>query len=180
MTQLEDKAPLAQLEEITMGGMVTGIRVGETKKGSLYGIVKMEDFSGTGELALFGKDWLDFHNCFIEGAPLFIRAKVTPNQWRQGDYNLQLKAIDLLADVKDSLIERITLSVPLDKLSTALVQDLAEIARECPGKAELFFNVHSADNMKARLFARKIKISVQRPLIHFFNEHPEIEFSINS
>jgi len=180
LNQLEDKAPLAQLEEITFGGIVTSLRVGETKKGSLYGVVKMEDFSGSGEIALFGKDWLDFHNCFIEGASLFIRAKVTPNQWRKGDYNLQPKTIELLADVKDSLIDRITLNVPLDKLSTALVQDLAEIVRECPGKADLFFNVHSADNMRARLFARKIKISVQKPLMHFFDEHPEIEFTINN
>ena len=180
MNQLEDKAPLAQLEGITFGGMVTGIRVGETKKGSLYGVVKMEDFSGTGDIALFGKDWLDFHNCFIEGAALFIRAKVIPNQWKQGEYNLQIKTIELLAEVKDTLIERITLSVPLDKLTTALVQDLAEIASECPGKADLFFNVHSADNMRAHLFARKIKIAVQKPLMHFFNEHPEIEFTINN
>jgi len=179
LVQLEDKEPLSKLEEITMGGIVTNIRVGETKKGSLYGIVKMEDYSGSGELALFGKDWLDFHNCFIEGASLFIRAKVVPNQWRPNEYNLQLKTIDLLSEVKDSLIERITLSVPLDRLSTALVQDLAEIAKECPGKAELFFNVHSADSMKARLFARKIKISVQKPLIHFFSDHPEISFQIN-
>ena len=179
LTQLEDKEQLSKLEEVTFGGIVTNIRIGETKKGNLYGIVKMEDFSGGGEIALFGKDWLDFHNCFIEGASLFIRAKVTPNQWRANDYTMQIKKIDLLADVKDTLIERITLSIPLDKLSTDTVQDLAEIAKECPGNAELFFHVHSADSMKARLFSRKIKISVQKPLVHFFNEHPEIEYKIN-
>ena len=179
LVQLEDKEPLSKLEELTFGGIVTNIRVGETKKGNLYGIVKMEDFSGGGEIALFGKDWLDFHNCFIEGASLFIRAKVAPSKWKAGEYNLQLKSIELLADIKDRLIERITLFVPLDRLTTEMVQDLAEIAHECPGEAELYFHVHSADSMRARLFSRKIKISVQKPLIHFFNEHPEIQFKIN-
>ena len=179
LVQLENKEPLSKLEEITFGGIVTNIRVGESKKGSLYGIVKMEDYSGGGELALFGKDWLDFHNCFIEGASLFIRAKVVPNQWKANEFNLQIKTIDLLADVKDKLIERITLSVSLDKLSTDMVQDLSEILKECPGNAELFINIHSADNMKARLFSRKTKISVQKPLMHFLNEHPEIQFKVN-
>ena len=179
LSQLEDKEPLSKLEEVTFGGIVTNIRVGESKRGSLYGIVKMEDYSGGGELALFGKDWLDFHNCFIEGASLFIRAKVVPNQWRPNEFNLQVKSIELLSEVKDTLIERITLSVPLDHLSTSMVQDLAEIVNECPGKAELFFNVHSSDNMKAKLFSRKIKISVQKPLMHFFDAHPEIEFKVN-
>ena len=179
VTQLEDKEELAKLDEVTFGGIVTGIRVGETKKGKPYGIVKIEDFTGAGEIPLFGKDWLDFRNYFLEGAALFIRAKAVPKQWGQGGYDLALKSIELLADVKDTVIEKITLNVPLDKLSVEMVEDLAEIAKDNPGRAELFFNVHSSDHMKIRLFSRKIKISVHKSLINYVSDHPEIEFSIN-
>ena len=179
VTQLEDKDELAKLDEVTFGGIVTGIRVGETKKGKPYGIVKIEDFTGAGEIPLFGKDWLDFRNYFLEGAALFIRAKAVPKQWGQGGHDLALKSIELLADVKDTVIEKITLNVPLDKLSVEMVEDLAEIAKDNPGRAELFFNVHSADHMRIRLFSRKIKISVHKSLINYVSDHPEIEFSIN-
>ena len=179
VTQLEDKDELAKLDEVTFGGIVTGIRVGETKKGKPYGIVKIEDFTGAGEIPLFGKDWLDFRNYFLEGAALFIRAKAIPKQWGQGGHDLALKSIELLADVKDTVIEKITLNVPLDKLSVEMVEDLAEIAKDNPGRAELFFNVHSADHMRIRLFSRKIKISVHKSLINYVSDHPEIEFSIN-
>ena len=140
----------------------------------------MEDFSGSGEIALFGKDWLDFHNCFIEGASLYITASVVPHQWKKGEYSMQLKSIDLLSEVKDKLVEKITLNVPLDNLTTNMVQDLAEIVRECPGESELYFNVHSStDNMSTLLFSRKVKISVLNPLINFFDSHPEIEITVN-
>ncbi|MBP5376456.1 MAG: DNA polymerase III subunit alpha [Bacteroidaceae bacterium] len=180
LTELEDKALLATRKEVSFGGIVTNIRIGESKRGSLYGIIKMEDFSGSGEIALFGKDWLDFHNCFIEGASLYITASVVPHQWKKGEYSMQLKSIDLLSEVKDKLVEKITLNVPLDNLTTNMVQDLAEIVRECPGESELYFNVHSStDNMSTLLFSRKVKISVLNPLINFFDSHPEIEITVN-
>ena len=84
-----------------------------------------------------------------------------------------------MSDVKDTIIDRITLTVPLDKLTVTMVEDLAEIAQECPGRAELYFNVHSNDNMKACLFSRKIKISVEKKLINYVYDHPDIEISIN-
>ena len=180
LTELEDKALLATRKEVSFGGIVTNIRIGESKRGSLYGIIKMEDFSGSGEIALFGKDWLDFHNSFIEGASLYITASVVPHQWKKGEYSMQLKSIDLLSEVKDKLVEKITLNVPLDNLTTNMVQDLAEIVRECPGESELYFNVHSStDNMSTLLFSRKVKISVLNPLINFFDSHPEIEITVN-
>ena len=84
-------------------------------------------------------------------------------------------------EVKDKLVEKITLTVSLESLTPTLVQDLAEVVQECPGEAELYFNVHStADNMSTRLFSRKTKISVQKPLIHFFDAHSEIEISVNT
>ena len=141
--------------------------------------MKIEDFTGAGEIPLFGKDWLDYHNSFMIGTPLFIRGKAVPKQWGQGGYDLALKSVELLSDVKDSVIDRITLSVPLDRLTVELVEDLAEIAKESPGRAELYFNVYSGDNMKACLFSRKIKISVQKKLVNYVLERPEIVFKIN-
>ena len=180
LTELDDKAQLATRNEISFGGIVTNIRVGETKRGSIYGIVKMEDFNGNGELALFGKDWLDFHNYFIEGTSLYITAAVTPHQWRKDDYSMQIKTIDLLPEVKDKLVEKVTLSVPLSYLTVNLVQDLSEIVQSCPGTTELYFNiVSSGENMSARLFSRKVKVSVQRPLVDFFDMHKDIEVKVN-
>jgi len=181
LTELEDKSQLKDRKELTFGGIVTSIRKGETKRGTLYGIVKMEDFSGSGEIALFGKDWLDFHNCFIEGASLYIEATMQPNQWRPNDYSMQLKRIELLSEVKDKLVENITMTVPLTSITANMVEDLAEVARECPGTSELYFNVHSSTaNLSTRLFSRKTRISIGRPLINFLDAHREIEVAVNS
>ncbi len=179
VTELENRNELAQRSEVTFGGIVTSIRTGETKTGNPYGIVRIEDFTGAGEVPLFGRDWLTHRNFFLEGASLFIRGKIVPKKWGKDGYDLSIGTIDLLNDVKDTLIEKVTISVPLDKLTVELVEDLAEIAKENPGKAELHFHIHSSDHLKAKLFSRRLRISAQRQLMNYIEEHPELEVSIN-
>ncbi len=179
VTELENKEELAKRSEVTFGGIVTSIRTGETKNGKPYGIVRIEDFNGAGEIPLFGKDWMTQRNFFIEGASLFIRGKMVEKKWGPAGYDLSIGTVDLLTDVKDTLINKITLSVPLDKLTVEMVEDLAEITKEYPGPAELYFNIHSSDHLKARLFSRKTKVAVQRKLMNYIEDHPEIEITIN-
>ena len=158
---------------------MTSIRTGETKNGKPFGIVRIEDFNGAGEIPLFGKDWMAQRNFFIEGAALYIKGKMTPKQWGQPGYDLTIGTVELLSDIKDTLIDKITLSVPLDKLTVTMVEELAEIAKSNPGKADLYFNIHTNDHLKAKLFSRKIKIAVQKGLINYLEDHPEIEIAIN-
>ena len=180
LNELDDKREeLAKLEEVTVGGIVTEVRTGETKTGNPYGVVKMEDFAGNGEIALFGRDWVTYRNFFIEGASLFIKLKCEAHRFRPGTYNLNVLTVDLLSEVKDKLIEKITFNVPLDQLTSTLVEDLAEIVRESPGDADLFFNISSPESSNITLMSRSVKVRVDRHLVRYLKEHPEISISIN-
>ena len=58
MIELTDLTPL-QNKDVTMGGIVTGVREGYTKTGKPYGIAKIEDYSGSAEFAFFGNEWVE-------------------------------------------------------------------------------------------------------------------------
>ena len=96
-----------------------------------------------------------------------------------GTFNVNIQSVDLLADVKDKLIEKITLSIPLDKLSTTLVNDLAEIVRENPGDAELVFRIHTGNRDNVTLMSRNTRIRVESTLVRYIKEHPEISITVN-
>ena len=165
LTQLEKKEELAKMEEVTIGGIVTAVRTGESKNGNPYGIVKMEDFAGSGEIPLFGSDWMTYRNFFIEGTSLFIRLKVEPHKYRPGIFNTNIKSVKLMSEVKDKSIQKITFDVPLDKLNSTMVEDLAEIVKENPGEAELVFNIHTSDSNNVVLMSRKLKVRVEKKLV---------------
>ena len=88
--------------------------------------------------------------------------------------------MELLPDVKDRLLERITITMPLEKLDKTLVMELAELARKSPGNTELHFCItdqiakHVVD-----LKSTNMKVSVTRELISFIKQHEEFDFRIN-
>ena len=180
LNQLEEqREELAKIEEVTVGGIVTGVRTGESKNGKPYGIVKMEDFAGNGEIPLFGTDWVTYRNFFTEGTSLFIRLKFEPSRFRPGTFNMNVKGVELMSEMKENAVQKITLDVPLDVLTTEMVADLAEIVKENPGKTDLVFNIHTSDSNKVSLMARKVKLNVTRQLLLFLQEHDGIGISVN-
>ena len=180
LNQLEEqREELAKIEEVTVGGIVTGVRTGESKNGKPYGIVKMEDFAGNGEIPLFGTDWVTYRNFFTEGTSLFIRLKFEPSRFRPGTFNMNVKGVELMSEMKENAVQKITLDVPLDVLTTEMVADLAEIVKENPGKTDLVFNIHTSDSNKVSLMARKVKLNVTRQLLLFLREHDGIGISVN-
>ncbi|MBR5084350.1 MAG: DNA polymerase III subunit alpha, partial [Prevotella sp.] len=56
-SQLSEKDELAKKEVVTFGGVVTSVKAKFSKNGSPCGFVTIEDFNGSGEIALFGEEW---------------------------------------------------------------------------------------------------------------------------
>ena len=179
MSDLADKSALVN-RELTMGGIVTNVREGRTRNDKPFGIVKLEDYSGSGEIPFFGNDWLTWCNYLREGYFLYIRAKCLPRQWNPNELDLKIGSIELLPDVKENLIDKITITTPLSSLDKELITDISTLVQKNPGNAELHFRVVDRDNkMHVTMKANKVKISVKRDLITYIKSRPELEFKIN-
>ena len=60
---------------VVLGGIITGVKSKFTKTGKPCGFVTLEDFEGSGELALFGEDWGKWRGIMVEGSTIYITAK---------------------------------------------------------------------------------------------------------
>ncbi len=183
MTDLveEKREELSRRQEFSFGGIVVGVRTGQSKTGNPYGIVKMEDFEGTGELALFGKSWLEVRNYFVEGTPLFVRARYVPRRYNDKVFDLNILSVDLLSEIKESAIHDITINITLDKITDLMVEELSDILMASQGKSDLYFNVKGVNNMRVNLISRQYKINVDKAVLNFLNDHKEeMEFSVNT
>ena len=179
MSELEDKSALVG-REIIMGGIVTSVRRGISKNGNPYGIAKIEDYSGSAELPFFGNDWVTFQGYLGEGTFLFIKARCQPKQWRPEELDIKITSMELLPDVKEKLVEKITILVPLSVLNSAMVAELSSLTKDHPGNTELYFKVTDRDEkMHVDLISRPVKLSVGKELISYLKERPELEFRIN-
>lgn len=184
MNQLEDKEALAG-KELEFGGIVTNVREGLTKNGKPFGITKIEDYSGAGEIPLFGQDWVAWRNFMVVGNSLFIHGKMEPRKWgAPGMYDLRLSSIQFLPDIKDELIQRITIKVPLEFIDNEFLNDFSEIIKDCAeaenAKAELCFYIQDEEQAQPlNLVSNRIKINVKPKLINYIKSRPEFSFKIN-
>lgn len=178
MDQLENITAFAN-QDVTIGGIVTDLRMGQTRTGKPYGIVKMEDYSGVGEIALFGDDWAKHSGYFQVGNSLFITARVEEKQWRQNEYELKIGRIEFLADVKDKKIKSLTIKVPLDKLSQSTIMELSSIMKQTSGPTEVYFNIFDKEKqMQVMLQSKSVRLSVDSELVGFLDSN-ELEYQIN-
>lgn len=179
VADLSDLEALAN-KELTLGGMITAVRRGKTKNGNDFAIARIEDFSGSSELALFGDDCPKFNGFLFEGTFLFIRAKCQGKRWNPQDMEIKISSMELLPSVKEKLIEKLTITVPLPDLNKEMITELTTLIKDSPGNAELFFRVIDPDeNMTVDLIARPVKLSIQKELISYLEACPELEYRIN-
>ena len=102
--------------DVITGGIVTGFREGISKKGSPYGFIKIEDYSGSYEFALFGNDFVEYRKFGYNGMYLLINGKVQPKRYRENEFEFKMGLVELLPDAKDRLLEDIIISIPLESI----------------------------------------------------------------
>ena len=179
MDELADLT-LLQNKDLVLGGIVTNVREGYTKKGSPYGIAKVEDYSGVAEFAFFGNDWVEKKNFFKEGMFLFMHGKCQPRQWRQDEWEVKINTIELLSEIKDKVLEKITIIAPLMAVNDELIEDLYSLVNNTPGTAELQFMISDeAGQMHVAMASKTMKISIQKELINYLKNQPLLEYRIN-
>ena len=182
-TELADRcAALCDREDVVLGGIVTGIQSRFGKNNKPWGIVTLEDFSGSGELVLFGDDWLNLNGKFIEGAAVYVTGKMAQRFSYSDQKELKIGNVELLQSVKDRAIDRITISVITDhkELDETVVEELNEIVSESPGKTKLFFQLRdSLGKNHVLLRAKERTVDVKHQLIDFIDAHPALDYKIN-
>ena len=179
MAQIDDKVSLLN-KNLLLGGVVTSVREGRTKNGKAYGVTRIEDFSGSGEIALFGEPWLKWSNMMKEGNFLYIKAVCQQNRYMPERIDLVINSIELLQDVKDTAISSIRLTMPLTELDKEFVSDLDTLT-QVPGNAALKFELAELDSTdsKVNLTSASRKITVTTELMNYLKGRESIKVSFN-
>ncbi len=166
--------------EVTFGGLVTASREGQTKKGYPYTIMTIEDYSGSCELAFFGDDSVNFGKYARIGLSVYVTAKIQPKRFKPEELEIKVSGIQLLSDVKDKLVSKITLQIPITDLDDTIVSELSALMKNNSGNSLLYFQVIGEErNMSLQLFSRPAKIQVNKHLIDYLRDNLQIDFKIN-
>ncbi|MBZ4652462.1 MAG: polymerase alpha subunit [Proteiniphilum sp.] len=167
-------------KDITFGGIITAVREGQTKRGSPYTIFKIEDYVGSYEIALFSEDSVNFGRYARIGLSVYIEAKVQPRRYRENELEVKINTINLLSEVKEKLVSKITLQIPLSKLNDTTVTELSALMKNNSGNSLLYFQIIGEErHMNIQLFSRPTRIRVNKHLVDMLRDDLNIDFKIN-
>ena len=180
LDELDDLKSLQSKKEITFAGIVTEIKTGTSAKdGKPFGYVKLESFKSSHQFRLFGTKWTNIRHLFNENETIFVRAQVV-QPWKSSAYlDLSITSVELLSEVKNQLLERITLTIALENLSVELVSELTDLANKYKGKTKLDFIINEPGERAVELHADR-SIEVSSEFAHYINNHSDvIELQVN-
>ena len=178
--EISDKEELMKKGDITVGGIVTNVRDSFTKKGSPCGFVTIEDFTGSGELALFGDSWGRWKGMLSIGASVFITAKITQKYAGSNFYDFSIGEIQYMEKVKEQRIEKLTIDIDPQKITEIMVSDLFEKIKESEGKTQVFMQLNSIEDHRNVTMRSKLPgVDVSRDLLMYIDSCEALSYRIN-
>lgn len=172
---------MSKKAEIVFGGIVTALRSTFTKTGKPCGFVTLEDFEGSGELALFGEDWGQWRGMLVEGSTVYVTAKCAPRYAHSNYLEFKINSIDYMQTIKENRIEKLTITLDSDIVDDTVINDFNTMLKDdLAGKTQLYFQIHDVESNTFIMFRAQDKtVNVGKELIQYIEAHPKMSYHIN-
>jgi DNA polymerase-3 subunit alpha len=140
----------------------------------------MEDYDGTHEFALFGKDYEMFRQFLYPNYFLFVRGKVQPRPYGDGS-ELEFKVLSMiqLSEMRDTMIKELHVMLPITELTESFIKDFSAAVQANKGKTILRTTVTSReDGVSVNMYSKRHKVALTAELVDFL-ESNELKFTLS-
>jgi DNA polymerase-3 subunit alpha len=165
--------------ELTFAGIVSEAKVLTTKKGNFYGRLTIEDFTDSYEITLFGKDFENNRKFFFVGYPLLIKGKFDHSRYRPGELEFFIKTMQMLSDVRDELVKKITISLTVDEINNEVINKIHALTTANTGKVMLRFRLMDPQSrVNLEMFSRAYRVNPSNEFVEHLRQM-NLNFKIN-
>ena len=179
--ELEHKEELAKRQELTLGGIVTGVRTRFDKNGNPCGFVTIEDYEGSGEMPFFGEDWGKWSGMLQEGNTVYVTAKCVQRFANSTYVKFVVSNIQFLRTVKENRIDHITITMRSTDLDEEGVEELCSVFDEYPGNVGVYFKIVDVlTNTYVTLRSRTKNVELTHELISYLDENEKFKYNIET
>ncbi len=160
---------------VRIAGIVTGTEQKIQKNGKPFVKVTLEDYSGSYELALFGKDYEKYmpytnlhENLFIEG-DIMERFRLSPEERANGkkaSYTFRIKEMNLLGNITDDFLRGFAIDLTTGMLTPSFQKDLLHIVKRHQGSQPLLIYLFDPKTKyRIQFHSKKFQVSVSDVLV---------------
>jgi DNA polymerase-3 subunit alpha len=164
--------------EVKIAGIVTHQETKINAKGQQYGVLTLEDFTGSIKIFLSGENFMRYRMYMNVNTCLFIQAKVLQRMYRTGEKELKITQIDLLDELREKKVKELKVTIENSMLSASFIQDMHELFSENQGKFRLRFIIEDpVNNVQVNMPSKTFKIDISAGLLRQLEEK-NIQFEL--
>ena len=159
----------------SIAGFITATQQMTTKTGRPWSKTVIEDYSGSYEIALFGKDHENFMSYMKLHSAIFIEGEIEekyylkPEDKAQGKtspYAFKVKKIMLLGNVTDTYVKGFAISISTPMLTPEFRDSLVKMIKRNKGNVPLTMFLYDPEKKwNIEFLSRKFRVSVTAPFI---------------
>ena len=175
LAEVKNKA--GQLDkELTMGGLVVDFQTRMGKKGGQFGILKIEDYSGSFEFMLFGNKFVDYQKFGVPGLAIVVRGAYEKGYGDNVRFNV--KTIELLENLKGKMLKNLVISLKDDDLSNV---DFLKphLGAQGDNRCELYFRMKDQISGNYVMLRSRKPIAVDKRLMESLRE-AGVKYKVNA
>jgi len=164
-----------QTAKVYAAGIVTSVEQKTTKAGKPWSKTILEDYSGTYELALFGKDHETFMQYMTVHANLFLEGTVEEKyflkleeraQGKTAPWAFKLKKVTLLGNISDDILTGFNLDIDTPQLTPEFRTDFVSVIKTHKGNIPLnIFIYDPVTHYRIQFFSKKYQVAVTQEFI---------------
>ena len=162
--------------KISVAGYITNVQALTSKSGSPWSKTVIEDFSGSYEFALFGRDHEAFMPYLQLYTPVYIEGGIEEKYFVKPEdrktkgnppFVFKIKKISLLGNIAGSLIKGFAINISTTMLNNDFRQKLVTVVKKNTGTVPLSMYLYDPQTKyKIEFLSRKFKIAVSDPFIN--------------
>ena len=175
--------------KVSIAGIVTDFKQLTTKAGKPYSRTMLEDYSGSFELTLFGKDHEVFMQYMQPKATLFLEGEIAekyflkPEEKAQGKpappYVFKLRKVTLLGNVAEDLLGGFSMDITTPMLTDKFRRDLVGVVKRHKGNIPLTLYLYDPQTRyRIQFYSKKFQVAVTSEFIRELHnigiEHYEV------
>ncbi len=176
--------PVRELEDnkgrsIRIAGFITDVGHMTSKKGTKFGKLTINDYSGNYEIMMWEKSYVQWANFMLNGQKLMIQGTYDEHKYRPGVMEFTISNIMLLDDVRKLLTKKVSISVTLERINEEFVKFVEQNVRSHPGTTDLMVMVTDLETeYSVRMRSQNLKMELNDEFIHFLQEADYLKYQL--
>lgn len=174
--------------KVALAGIITAVNTFTTKSGKPAAKFTLEDFDGSSEFALFGKDYEPWQSYLTLHKEVYIQGEIAEKYFvkpeeraagKKAPFDFKLKSISLLGNIKQDMLKSFALQLNTTQLCKSFRKQLIGVLKEHKGKLPTSIIIFDPKTKyKVEYYSNKYKLDITEELLASLREMG-INYSVN-